>query len=91
MHSILNTERRTYLITFNQNNNAKFIYQTANQLVLLLETYTASKIVSIKEFNPITDNFKRVKKAELVRMVNSKYFYDTEENFHYLNNHNYFI
>ena len=85
-NTILNTTKRTFLISFQyRTNDKKFLFQEPESLKYILETYDKTGVESIKEFDPYKNTFKRVSKETILNFCN----WETETIL-YLENHYYF-
>lgn len=86
MKTVINTDRRTFLIKFSwKRTDGQFIFQSGEELKHLIETHGEKGIEYIKEFNPAKANFTRVSKADLLRCFS----WETETSI-FLKNHHYF-
>jgi hypothetical protein len=87
-NATINTDYRIYLVKFQHRlTECKFIISSADDLVELLKQgdRAAKGIESIKTFDPATDKFVRISKADFLRFNN----WQTEA-MEYLNNYYYF-
>lgn len=85
-NNILNTDTRTFFITFLfQSTKGKFIFQNANDLLFILKNYDKNGIDKIQEFNPTKGKFEKVSKADILSFVS----WETETA-EYIKNHYYF-
>jgi hypothetical protein len=85
-NNILNTDTRTFFITFlYQSTSGKFIFQDASELLFILKNYDKNGIDKIQEFNPTKGKFEKVSKADLL----SCFSWETELQ-EYLKTHYYF-
>ena len=66
---ILNTDRRTFLISFlHRSTNNTFIFQEPNELKFILETYDNTGIEKIQEFNRSKNKFLRISKKDILKV-----------------------
>ena len=85
-NTIISIDTRTFLISFQfQNTNGKFIFKTSFDLMKILKDHDKNGIESIKEFNPVKDNFIKVSKIDILKFCS----WETEVS-EFLKNHYYF-
>ena len=86
--NILNQDQRTFLISLRyRSTNGKFMFQTAQELKFILETYDNPQkgIAFFKVFDPLKNKFSTISKREILR------FFSWETEFiEYSKNHYYF-
>ena len=86
MNTILNLDKRTFLISFSHRlSEGKFIFQDGKDFLNLLKQYDSKGIEYIKEFNYAKNNFIKVSKKDIL----NRFSWDTETAL-FLQNHYYF-
>ena len=80
-----NTDKRTFLISFqHRSTNKNFIFQSGDELLEILKK-AQTGVETLKEFDPNKATFKRVNKKEFLQRFN----WETET-IEYLTNHYFF-